>query len=230
MGEEHANREYKDRLFNALFGREEHKNWTLDLYNAVSGKNYKDKNLIELNTIEGVVYMGMHNDVSFIIDCTVNIYEQQSTFNPNMPLRILMYLGKLYDKYVTSRKKNIYGSRQIQLPVPKLVTFYNGTREEPDEKILSLSDAFPKGSDPDVQVRVRMLNINYGRNKELMEKCRPLMEYAWLVREIRSNKEKGMDLDTAISMAIRKMDDDSLIKDFLLENESEVKDMLKKMH
>ena len=114
--------------------------------------------------------MGMKNDLSFIVRWDMNLYAHQSTYNPNMPVRELMYLGHLYSKYITENKLNIYGSRQIPLPVPKLIVFYNGNKDTEDEVMLELKDSFPPGAnadESDVNVRVRMLNVNYGRNKRI---------------------------------------------------------------
>ena len=119
------NTDHKDRLFGFLFGKEEHKEWTLSLYNAVNGTHYTDPEDIRITTIEDTIYMGMKNDLSFILFYVMNIYEQQSTFNPNMPVRQLMYAGKLYDKYIQINRMNIYGRKIIRLPIPKLVVFYN---------------------------------------------------------------------------------------------------------
>ena len=94
-----ANKEYKDRLFHFLFGREERKEWTLSLYNAVRGSGYTDKDNIQINTIDDVLYLGMHNDISFLIVGELNLFEQQSAFNPNMPLRMLQYISQLYAKH-----------------------------------------------------------------------------------------------------------------------------------
>ena len=100
MAETGANREYRDRLFKFIFGNPQNKEWTLSLYNAVNGSHYTDASAIKLNTIENAVYMSMKNDVSFLIDNTMSFYEQQSTFNPNMPMRFLIYAGMIYSKYV----------------------------------------------------------------------------------------------------------------------------------
>lgn len=121
------NREHKDRLFTFLFGKKGHKAWTLSLYNAVNGTDYTDQDSIEFTTMEDAVYMGMKNDVSFILCHVMNVYEQQSSYNPNMPVRQLMYAAKLYDKYIQQKKLNIYGRKLARLPIPKLVAFYNGT-------------------------------------------------------------------------------------------------------
>ena len=222
------NAQYKDRLFNFLFGRKENKAWTLSLYNAVNGSSYTDPDAIEITTIKEVMYLGMHNDVSFLIAEEMALYEQQSTYNPNMPLRLLQYAGNLYEKYVKENKLNKYGSELLSLPVPKLVVFYNGTREQPDEKMLRLNESFPAGADADIEVRVRMLNVNVGRNRELLEACKPLGEYSWLVEEVRRNNttkdEEGMS--SAIDKAISAMPDDYLIKPFLEAHRAEVKGML----
>ena len=94
------NREYKDRLFSFLFGDNSRKEWTLSLYNAINGSNYSDPDELEINTLEEVLFMGMKNDVSFIIGGHINLYAHQSSYNPNMPVRELIYLGHLYSKYI----------------------------------------------------------------------------------------------------------------------------------
>ena len=222
------NVQYKDRLFNFLFGSEENKEWTLSLYNAVNGSHYTDPSMIKITTIREVMYLGMHNDVSFLISNEMNLYEQQSTYNPNMPVRLLQYAGNLYERYFKENSLNKYGARLLQLPVPKLVVFYNGKKEQPDEMILKLSDSFPEGSDADIEVKVRMLNVNVGRNTLLLDACKPLGEYSWLVDEIRrnntTNDEDGMS--SAVDRAISDMPDSFVIKSFLELHRTEVKGML----
>ena len=221
------NREHKDRLFTFIFGREENKKWTLQLYNAVNGSNYENEDDIELTTIEDAVYMGMKNDLSFLFWWQMNVYEQQSSYNPNMPVRELMYVGKLYDKYIHLHGLNIYGKELIKLPVPKLVVFYNGTDEKEDETILHLSDSFPEGfgeEQSDISVRVRMLNINAGRNKKIMEICRQLSEYSWMIDQIRKNGKK-MEIEAAVDYVINQMPSDYVIRNFLIGHRAEVKDM-----
>ena len=222
------NVQYKDRLFNFLFGSEENKEWTLSLYNAVNGSHYTDSSMIKITTIREVMYLGMHNDVSFLISNEMNLYEQQSTYNPNMPVRLLQYAGNLYEKYFKENSLNKYGGRLLQLPVPLLVVFYNGKKEQPDEMILKLSDSFPEGSDADIEVKVRMLNVNVGRNRLLLEACKPLGEYSWLVDEIRKNNTtKDEDsMSSAVDRAISDMPDSFVIKSFLELHRTEVKGML----
>ena len=218
-------RQYRDRLFNFIFGAEENRAWTLSLYNAVNGSDYTDPSAIQITTIREVMYLGMHNDVSFLISEEMHLYEQQSSYNPNMPLRMLQYAGNLYERYVVEHKLNKYGSALLELPVPRLVVFYNGEREAADVTELRLSDSFPRGARSDIEVCVRMLNVNYGRNGALLEACAPLREYAWLVKRIRDNKKRE-DLDSAIDRAVSELPESFAIRPFLLAHRSEVKGML----
>ena len=217
------NQNLKDRLFGFLFGSEANKAWTLSIYNAVNGTKYSNPEDIQITTIDDAIYMGMKNDLSFILFYVMNLYEQQSTFNPNMPIRQLMYAGRLYDKYIQVNHCNLYSTKMIKLPVPKLVVFYNGTQEM-DDTILRLSDAFEGDIEPDIEVRVKMININYGKNHELMKACQPLAEYSWLVERIRQNRAT-MDIDMAVDKAIDAMPKDYLIRPFVIGNKAEVKTM-----
>ena len=215
---------HKDRLFRFIFGNPEHKEWTLSLYNAMNGSNYTNPEDIEFTTIEDIIYIGMKNDVSFLIKDAINLWEHQSSFNPNMPIRFFLHAGQLYDKYMNDRDIYRYGRTLKRLPKPKCVCFYNGTESQPEEQILRLSDAF--GSDDgDIEVRVRMLNINYGHNKKLMEACRVLNDYAELIDSVRENQKVGMSLDDAVDAAINGTTNDSLLKKFLLGHKAEVKGM-----
>ena len=217
---------YKDRLFNFIFGSEENKAWTLALYNAVNGSDYKDPSEIQINTIKEVLYMGMHNDVAFLIAEEMNLYEQQSTLCPNLPVRLLQYAGNLYEKYMVEKKMNKYGRKLLMLPVPKLVVFYNGRDKMEDETILRLSDSFPKGSTPDIEVKVRMININYGRNQKLLDACEPLKEYSWLMDRIRTYIYEGQETIDAINKAITETPDDFVLKTFLVSHKTEVSGLL----
>ncbi len=222
------NRENKDRLFKFIFGNEKNRAWTLSLYNAVNGSSYKNPDEIEFTTIDDVLYMGMKNDISFLITDIMNIYEHQVTFNPNMPMRYLIYLGMIYSKYTENNKHriNLYSTTLQKFPLPKLVCFYNGLVEMKDQVELRLTDAFDTTiGEPDVEVKVTMLNINYGRNKKLLNSCQVLQEYAWFIERIRINQEVTGELEEAVEQAISQMSDEALIKPFILANKAEVKRM-----
>ena len=224
-----GNRNIKSTLFPNIFSD---KKELIELFNAVNGTNYQESDDFEINTIEGILYMTTKNDVSFLMDSTMNLYEHQSTYNPNMPLRGLLYFGQLYHKYIKTRRLNIYSSKLQKIPVPHYVVFYNGIQDEPDEKILLLSDAFQKDNERKyvpgcLECEVRMLNINYGHNKELMEKCRRLEEYAIFVARLRKYAtEYPNRLDLAITKAMDDCIAEGILKDFLTKRKSEVLEMV----
>ncbi len=139
----------------------------------------------------------------------------------------MQYTSNIYETLVTLQKKNKYGSKLIPLPVPKLVTFYNGQTDKPEVMMLRLSDAFPaeKRDESDIQVQVRMININPGYNQAMVNRCKPLEEYTWTVAEIRRNRE-SMEIEMAIDKALDEMPDDFMIRPFLQANRVGVKKML----
>lgn len=219
-----VNREYKDRLFKKVF---ENKVDLLSLYNAVNGTDYDNPDDIEVNTIDNFVYMNMKNDVSFLIYDVMNLYEHQSSHNANMPLRGFFYLADLY-KGLFADHKDLYSSKMIQLPTPQFLVFYNGPEDEPDEKYQLLSEAFVGeiSGKPAIDCRLRMLNINYGHNKELMEKCKRLREYAVLVKYVKDNIAVGLPNVNAIERAIDKCIAEGVLVDILEIHRLEVTDML----
>ena len=216
-----GNRNHKDALFRMVFSKKED---LLDLYNAVRGTAYQNVEDLEVNTLENVLYMAMKNDISFMIDCTMNLYEHQSSYNPNMPLRGLMYFVQLYSKYADQRKLNLYSSTIQKIPTPQFVVFYNGMKEEPDRQILKLSDAF-QSEGGCIECEATMLNINLGRNMELMEKCRRLEEYATFVSTVRKYTQSGdLELGEAIRQAMDECIEKGILSDILTNQRAEVKD------
>ena len=218
-------RQYKDRLFKFIFKEKED---LLQLYNAINGTDYNNPEDIEVNTLEDVVYMGMKNDISFLLTDILNLYEHQSTFNPNLPLRGLFYFTRLYQKIIGNEKK-IYGTKLIELPYPQFVVFYNGTKEEPERQILELSDAFPKWTSKEnaaLNCKAIVLNINLGYNKEVMEKCKKLKEYAQYIARVRDYLDANYDIETAINKATDDCIAEGILEQILRDNREEVRSML----
>lgn len=161
-------RKYKDKLFQRVFSD---KKDLLDLYNAVNQTSYTNPDDLEITTLEDVIYLSMKNDLSFIISSTLNLYEHQSTFNPNMPIRGLLYFARLYEAYIKEHSLDVYGRQRISLPAPQFIVFYNGREKQPDELILKLSDCFtpnvPASNHTSVlECQAQMFNINYGHNQK----------------------------------------------------------------
>ena len=218
-----ANRLYKDRVFKFIFGNPENKEWTLSLYNAVNGSNYSNPDDIQFNTIEDAVYMSMKNDVSFIILDEMNLWEHQSSFNPNMPMRFLTYGTQLYEKFTATSGYYKFSRKLQRLPKPHCICFYNGTEEQPEQQVLKLSDAF--GGEGDIEVKVKMLNVNYGKNRALLETCQPLREYAWLVDRVREHQRVLQNLEAAVDASIDEMPDSFVIRTLIEAHRAGVKKM-----
>ena len=213
-----ANRIYKSRIFAMLFSD---RNELLKLYNAINGTSYDDPQLLQVNTLENAVYMSMQNDVSFIIDMRLNLYEHQSTYSPNLPVRYLLYVADVYSDY--TKDMNLYGSRAVQLPTPKFVIFYNGQAEQPDRKELKLSELFTiPEPDPSLELKAVMLNINKGHNRKLMETCKTLQDYAEYTSRVRTYAAE-MSLDEAVERAITECIREGILADFLKKNRAEAK-------
>ena len=220
----HVNRKYKDRLFCFLF---KEKKDLLDLYNAVNGSNYDDPEALEIVTMEDVIFLKMKNDLSFMVADRLNLYEHQSTYSPNMPLRGMLYLAKQYEGIIAKAKENLYGSRLVKIPTPEFVVFYNGAKEQPDRTELYLSDAFTEGRGTGcLECRAMMFNINRGHNQELMEKCRRLREYAEFIAEVNDNLAKDYNLNRAITTAMSNCIERGVLADVLLVNKAEVMGMI----
>lgn len=220
-----VHRQIKDRLFRFLF--EKDRESLLQLYNALNGTDYKDSSLLQVVTIESAVYVVMKNDLAFIIAGVINLYEHQSTVNPNMPVRFLIYLAQEYQGIIEKAQESLYGSKQILLPTPHCVVFYNGDREIPEEQVLKLSDAFEnKEQKADVELTVKVLNINYGHNSHLMEQCKILEDYAKFVAITRQFTSEATDRKAALNDAILYCIQNHILEEFLRKYRMEVLGML----
>ncbi len=212
-----ANRNYKDTVFRKLFS--ERKN-LLSLYNAINGTAYTDENALEIVTLESAIYMGMKNDLAFIIDTNLFLFEHQSTYNSNIPLRDLFYISGEYQKLVD--QKSIYSSTLLKLPEPNFIVFYNGTEKKADRWVNCLSDAYEKHiGDPNLELKVITLNINEGYNKDLMKQCKILREYAQYVEKVREYAST-MDLNAAVEKAVDECIHQGILEEFLRANRMEV--------
>lgn len=157
----------------------------------------------------------------------LNLYEHQSTFSPNMPLRGLIYFARQYEGLIAKEQENLYGSKLVVIPTPAFVIFYNGTKEQADRTELYLSDAFAHGrASGCLECTALMLNINRGHNQVLMEKCRRLWEYSEFIAEVNDNLAKGYPLKRAIAVAMSNCIERGVLADVLLKNQAEVMDML----
>ena len=220
MNNETVNRKYKDTVFRLLF---KDKSNLLSLFNAVNDTDFSDENDIKITTLENAIYMTSKNDISCIIDMKLNLFEHQSTVNPNMPYRNLEYVTKCFKRYVGNF--DIYTGKALTLPNPKFVVFYNGVNEQPPIRVMRLSDLYAhKDEIPNLELVVIQYNINNLVNCTLMERCEPLKEYSKFIGCIRSNL-KTMDKGEAVDSAINYCIGNGILKDFLTNNRNEVRSM-----
>ena len=221
-----VNRMFKDRLFRLAF---QEKQDLLDLYNAVSNRQYTNPEELMITTLADAIYLGMKNDISFLVSDVLNLYEHQSSFNPNMPVRGLNYFSDTYRQFIDDKRLDVYAETLIRLPIPQYIVFYNGTREEPDRQELRLSDAFlcqnseEKGC---LECRATMININYGHNRELMDRCKRLSDYSIFIDRVRKNEKSGMSLADAVNLAVDSCIEEGILADILRKNRAEVRDLI----
>lgn len=195
----------------------------LELYNAVNGTCYENPDDLEINTLENAIYLSMHNDVSFIIDSRLSLYEHQSTYSPNLPLRYLMYVTDLYSKI--TKDENLYGKRLITIPPPKFLIFYNGVEERPAIEEMKLSDAYSiDDPNPSLELRAVMLNINPGKNDALLETCKTLKDYVEYTSRVRLYAETT-NIESAVERAITECINEGILAEFLTKSRSEAKKM-----
>lgn len=216
-------RKYRDNLFCAVFSS--NKQALLELYNALNGTSYDNPNELEIVTLENALYISHKNDLAFLLSGTINLYEHQSTENPNMPVQFLIYLAEEYQKIIEASHLSLYGTTIIPLPAPRFVVFYNGIKDF-TEKEYQLSDAFiDNNAESDLSLKVKVVNINLGYNESFMKQCKTLEEYAQLMELVKKYQEK-YDLKTALNMAIEEAINNGILEDFLRQNRAEVLGMV----
>ncbi len=222
-------RTHKDRLFRRIFGAEDERSarWRLELYNALSGANHTNPKELEITTLEDVIYIKMKNDISFLVDSQMSLWEHQSTLNPNMPLRGLFYFAFLYQKYLVQNDVALFSTNLVKIPAPHYIVFYNGNEETCDLSKLRLSDAFLNFEEEgDFEWTATMININKNHNERLHKSCKPLYDYCEFVDRIKNNLVNKMENNAAIEEAIEWAIKNNLLEGFIQEHRAEVKAML----
>ena len=217
-----GNREYRSDVFSMLL--EDPKN-ALDLYNALNGSDYDDPSMVEILHLDHGISLSMRNDASFIIDSHLSIYEHQSTYSPNMPLRCLIYFVDQVKDML--KKRDLFSRHRIRIPTPHFVVFYNGSAERPEEEIMRLSDAFCHDTEaPELEVICRVLNVNPRYHENLKKKSQTLYGYTYFVEKVRENQAKGETLDDAVSHAMEDCISEHILEDFFKTRGDEVRKVM----
>ena len=213
-----ANKNYKDTVFRKLFHQ---KKELLELYNALNDSNYTKEEDLEIVTLEeSSLFIGMRNELAFILDFRLHLYEHQSTPSPNMPLRDLFYVAQEY--YVMVDNTSLFGERAVKIPAPRFVVFYNGLDKQPERQVLKLSDLYiPEETNPMLELQVLVLNVNEGYNTWLKEKSRTVYEYMVYVDRVRYYSNQIEDLEKAVDIAIDECISEGILVEFLSRNRAE---------
>lgn len=214
-------RNHRDNVFCMLY---RDRGNLLSLYNAVNGTDYQDERELDVVTLERAICVSMRNDAAFLIDSGLNLYEQQSTVNGNMPLRDLYYVAEELKRLVPVSR--LYRRTRVKIPSPRFVVFYNGVEEQPAETVLKLSDLYENGTgEPELELTVRQININKGCNDGILEKCESLRGYMVFVEKVREKTCAGMKTEDAVTEAVDECIQEGVLKEFFAEHRSEVIEM-----
>ena len=220
-----VNREFKDGMFRTLFNDKEK---MLELYNAVSDEPMGKEALetIEALTIETPLYIGSRNDLAFSINGKSMFFcEQQSTKSGNIALRMASYFGETLDMMFGSE---IYGTRKVMMPAPVFYVFYLGKPDAPEVETFRLSDHYKENApENSIEVVVKVYNICYSENKEILKRSKTLREYSLFISYVNENLDKGMDLEDAVAVAVKRAKKEDILVDFLNKYAVEVEGMLK---
>ena len=229
-----GNREYKSDVISMMLQIPE---YALDVYNAMKDSAYTDPDMIQIMRLENGISLSIRNDASFFISNYLNLYEHQSTYSPNAPLRFLIYLTSLLKKMIG--KRDLYGRKRVQIATPHFAVFYNGTEKRAEKEVLKLSDAFINQTDtPEIELTVTVYNINPDNNTQLLAKSKVLSGYMIFVNRVREILEYQNkiaqnaseydeaayeeDLETAINEAIDYCIEHHIMETFFRKNRSEV--------
>ena len=217
-------KQHKDRLFCDLFSDKYN---ALSLYNAVKGTDYKDIEHLEVVTLSDSIYMTMKNDLALCFHDGIDLYEQQSSVNPNMPLRGFLYFAREYEGWLVKHQLELklYGRTLVKIPAPEYYVLYNGMEKMPERTEYRLSDAFEKSSS-DYEWTAKVININAGHSPEVLERCPTLKGYAELIALIREKSKSGMRFEEAVSAAVSECIKRGILKEYLTKQKSEATNMI----
>ena len=213
-------REYKSSVFTML---EEEPKYALDTYNALNGTDYVDENAITIQKLDGRVLLSIRNDASFLLDSFLNLYEHQSTYNPNMPLRQLLYFSDLMWKMIKEKDLDVYGNSRINIPTPKFVVFYNGLTKCPEMEIMMLSDLYEHKCEAyDLDLSCVVYNINPGYNEDIKRKSETVRGYTTFVEKVRRYSVEEPSLEDAINRAMDECIEEDVLAEFFARRREEV--------
>ena len=214
---------FKDTLFRNYFLEPKR---LLSICNALLGTSGGNTDNVIINTLEDNIFSNIRNDLSCVFNNRLMlIVEHQSTVNENMPIRMFLYAAELYKRYLNNYcGKFLYRDKLIKLPEPRFFVLYNGKDREDESRLLSLADAFSGSCD--MELKVKLFNINDGHNSELLGRSRYLKDYCAFVNKVKANLKAGLKLNIAIRETISYCYENDIMADYLSENKKELFNMI----
>ena len=226
----YVNRKLKNSVFTTLF---DNPDLLRELYCALEGVTLPSDAPVSINTLENVIFMDYNNDISFeIAGKLIILLEHQSTINPNMALRLLVYASHVLEAMIES--KTLYSTKPVKIPWPEFFVLYNGIKPYPDEAIIKLSDLFEKPQDlglpeklyPLLELEVKVLNINEGRNEAIVNRCKKLAEYSAFIAKARYFEKELGNREDGVKAAVKYCSNHDILKEFLEIHGREVMSMI----
>ncbi|MGN0242758.1 MAG: coiled-coil domain-containing protein, partial [Lachnospiraceae bacterium] len=222
-----GNRTHKSDVFSDYFAEDSRR--LVQLTNALLGTVFPADTEVELVTLQSILNGVFKNDLGFIISSYFMILtEHQSSLNPNMPLRELLYLAEEYTQYVATYNLSLFSQKQLTLPTPRLFVLYNGLEDAPQEEILPLSKAFTfQKETADVEVYVHFINIKPDAKHPVLKNCKALYDYSHFIDRIQKNTAaQKMPLEQAIEEALEYCIQQDIMADYLQKKRAEVTHVL----
>jgi predicted transposase/invertase (TIGR01784 family) len=225
-----ANTKFKNNVFTMLFHDPD---LLRELYCALEGVSLPPDTPVSINTLENVLFLDFNNDISFEIDGKIVVLiEHQSTINPNMALRLLLYIARVLEKRINSRA--LYSKRPVSIPRPEFFVLYNGKDPFPETAVYKLSDLFekpqglglPEKNNPLLELEVKVLNINVGKNEDIQKRCEKLAEYSIFTAKIHAFWEELGSLEAGVKEAIKYCSRHGILREYLEKHGSEVLNMI----
>ncbi len=218
-----GNAEYRSDAFSMLMRQPD---YALDVYNAMNNTHYDNPDDLDIFLLENGISLTIRNDASFIIYNCLCIYEHQASFNPNMPIRELIYFSNLIMRLIRTNRINVYGQAQVKMPTPQFVVFYNGADKRPEREQFRLTDAFDEiKGEPPIELICSAININPDMNRELREKSYVLNGYCIFVEKVRQYIKQDITLEEALDISVGECVREHILEEFFREHGNEVKKM-----
>ena len=210
----------KDSVFTLLFSEIGN---IRKLYQSLhdDADSYSDADF-KIVTLENAIINGQYNDLGFTVkDRLIILVEAQSTFNPNMGVRLLMYIAKSYHDYIVENKLHIFSEKLIKLPMPEFIVVYSGTAKQNVNEI-RLSDCFEAGTTPNIELIVKVIKKDNAKSGILQE----YLSFCDMYNINVKGKKTAAERLSGLRQVIHECINNGILREFLKKHQKEVEDMM----